>query len=370
MIKILHLISSAGFFGAENMVAQLAVAQKKNGSCHPVVGVFKNSLHPLVKVEEDFEKKGVETITIPCRGKADPSAIFKVRRLIRDTRVDIIHGHGYKSNTYAFFASLPRTTRRVATCHNWLGESIKMKSYAALDRFLLRRFDAVAAVSNEVKDKLLLSGVSPEKITIIRNGIETSVFQITTPKREMKIKFNIPEDYAVIGTVGRISEEKGHRYMLAAAKTILDRYPKTIFIIIGDGPLRDELESEFGSQRIRFTGLRSDTPQWYHCMDIFVLPSLTEGLPLVVLEAMASGLPVVATRVGSVPTVVKESETGLLVEPGDANAIRMSLAELLNKPDQARKMGDEGRKRVTEHYSAEGMASDYAKIYHRLTSVH
>jgi glycosyltransferase involved in cell wall biosynthesis len=365
-MNILQCISSRGFFGAESIVMQLASELQKNGFCNPVVGVFENLQSPHLEVANICRKNGIETAVFPCRGKFDLKTIIQLRGFIRDCKIDIIHSHGYKSNLYSFFASRGLSTRLVATCHNWLGDDFKMRFYAALDRFFLRRFDRVVAVSDDVRNRITGSGVSPGNVTIVKNGICLDRFDRVYSVAKIKTQLGIPQDDKVIGTVGRISPEKGHKYLLGVADSIVEECPGTVFLIIGDGPLREELQREYDSPFIIFTGIRNDVPELYQCMDIFVLPSLTEGLPVALLEAMASNLPVVATRVGGVPSVISNNQTGLLIEPRDEEAIKESLLHLLRNPKEAEEMGKEGCQRVKEHYSSQKMTSDYLNIYREL----
>jgi glycosyltransferase involved in cell wall biosynthesis len=363
-MNILQLISSQGFFGAENVVLQLASElNKSQWGGNLTVGEFENSQSPNLELIERCRENGIATASFPCQGRIDFRAIFLLRKFIRKKKIDIVHSHGYKSNTYSLFASYGMAKGLVATCHNWLGNDLKMKSYARLDRFFLKRFKKVIAVSDAVKYRLLSSGVSSRKISVIRNGISLVPFEPTNSGINKKDELGISASAKVIGTVSRISEEKGHRYLLNAADEITKKYKEVIFLIVGDGPLMPALQRKYDSPQIIFTGFRKDILQLYQCMDIFVLPSLNEGLPMALLEAMASKLPVVATRVGAIPQLVKDRESGFLVEPGDQDAIKLSLVSLLNNSQLAQSMGQRGYEIVKESYSAQRMAEDYLNIY-------
>lgn len=362
-MNILQLISSKGFFGAENVLLQLSNEIKKRKSDRVVVGCLENSYSPHLEVIERCQKSGIETAIFPCRGKFDVRVMLQIRRLIREKKIDIIHSHGYKANFYSVFASIGFKISLIATCHNWLGNDYKMKFYATLDRFLLRKFNKIVVVSDDLKKLIISSGISHRKVRIVRNGISLDSFQASGSATQMKIDLGIPPKSSVIGTVGRISEEKGHRYLLRSAETIIEQYPGSVFLIIGDGPLRETLQKEFNRSFIKFTGMRDDLPELYQCMDIFVLPSLTEGLPLVLLEAMASKLPVVATRVGAVPSVIIDKENGFLVEPGDGEGIKNYLLYLLRDCQAGKLMGQKGYQIVKENYSSERMAKEYMEIY-------
>jgi len=375
-MNVLQLISSSGFFGADNVLIELS-KELQHTDFSPIIGVFENAQNPHLEVAEEAKREGFPVTIFPCNGRLDFRTILLIRRFLEQQQINIIHTHGYKSNLYALAASLSKKASLVTTCHNWLGDDPKMRFYARLDKFFLSRFDRIIAVSDSVKQDILNHNISPKKVLAIHNGIEIDRFDNKENENGLRRGLGIDENCKVIGTVGRLSEEKGHIHLLKASEKVLKEYPKVVFLIVGDGPLRRHLEAkscELATELISsgtgcsktpliFTGVRSDMPAIYSLMDVFVLPSLTEGLPMVLLEAMASMLPVVATRVGDVPAVVKDNETGLLIEPGDEKGIKESLVYLLKNPEIARDMGEMGCKKVKEHYSSKKMAREYIDIY-------
>ncbi len=365
-MKILQLISSIGYFGAENVIVQLSHELNNTRSCEVASGVIKNLAAPHVEVADESKKLGIESVIFPCRGKFDLNTLFQLRRFCKGKKIDIIHSHGYKANLYAFFSTLSLPIALVATCHNWLGDDPKMKLFASLDRFFLRNFSYIATVSVELRDKIIQGNISPKRITTIRNGIDLTRFEDKKDSGKLKSALGIPEQNQVIGTVGRISAEKGHVHFLNQAKTIEKEHQGTTFLIVGDGELQEELQKKYREKNIIFTGLRSDLPELYDCMDIFVLPSLTEGLPMVLLEAMASRLPVVATAVGSVPDLVKDHKTGFLVEPADEKSLQDRLLYLLREPEKRRAMGEAAYYLVKEGYSSAMMAKEYLSVYRQV----
>lgn len=367
-MNILHLISSGGYFGAENVVLQLAIELHKKNECSIVVGVFDNRQSSHIEVSELCRKRSIDTVVFPCRGRVDLKTIFQIRKFLQANAINITHSHGYKSNLYSYCASLGMTTYRVATCHNWLGDDLRMQSYAALDRFCLKKYDKIVAVSQDVKKKIISSGISPDKVTIVNNGIDINRFEVKYPVETIKEELGINKCFKVIGTVGRISAEKGHECLLRVAIKILKSNPEILFLIIGDGPLRTLLQKKYTHPSLIFTGFRNDLAHLYQCMDIFVLPSLTEGLPIVLLEAMASELPVIATDVGAVPIIITENQTGLLIKPNDEKALEDSLLFLLRNQYDARAMGASGYRLVKEHFSSRKMATNYLNLYSELTN--
>jgi glycosyltransferase involved in cell wall biosynthesis len=172
-----------------------------------------------------------------------------------------------------------------------------------------------------------------------------------------------------IGLVGRLTDGKGHRQLFEAAKDILVRHPATLVLVIGEGPLRASLEGlarEFGVERsVFFTGKRRDMPNVYSALDIVALPSLFEGMPMVILEALAARKPVIATRVGAVPDVIIDESTGLLIEPGGVGELARAMARLLENAELRRSLAEEGHTFLNTHFSAASMAEKYLKVYER-----
>jgi len=342
----------------------------------PIIGVFKNIHNPHVEVAEKAKQYHFPVTLFPCNGRLDLKTVISIRRFLEKQNIGIIHTHGYKSNLYALAASMGKSLPRVATCHNWLGDDPKMKFYARLDKFFLNRFDRVIAVSDSVKQEILNHNISANKVLTICNGIDTNRFNNPKKVESARREFGIVKGCKVIGTVGRLSEEKGHIHLLNAAKKVVQKYPKIVFLIVGDGPLRNDLgrkASAMGQTRhlekngpespFIFTGVRSDMPAIYSLMDIFVLPSLTEGLPMVLLEAMASQKPIVATTVGAVPRVIEHDHSGVLVQPGDAKELAKAITDLLANPQKAHRLAEHARDKVKQQFSSERMAEKYVKVY-------
>lgn len=372
---MVQLISSSGFFGADNVLLELSKNLHALG-LKSVVGVFRDFRQPHLEIAEAAGKNGLPTVVFPCKGRMDLSTVLAIKKYMMETGTHLVHSHGYKSNIYALAASYGRPIARVSTCHNWPSAQIKMKLYAALDKSILNGFDKVVAVSDKVKDALLKYIMCREKIATVYNGIDIAKFGKTQDEGVLRRELGIPEDYCVIGTVGRLAEEKGHFYLMEAAKSVLQEQPKTVFLIVGDGPWRKRLEAKSREFEVRlraksalvqrpfvFAGVRKEMPAVYSAMDIFVLPSLREGLPMVLLEAMASRKPVLATSVGAVPKVVRSGVSGMLVPPADSTALSKGIIELMGNPKRAKMLAENGRLRVEEEFSSRVMTEKYIEIY-------
>jgi glycosyltransferase involved in cell wall biosynthesis len=227
----------------------------------------------------------------------------------------------------------------------------------------------MVAVSEDIARFLCQAvGVKPDKIRTIYNGIETDLFCPNQRMREqIRQELQVTDEQSVIGAVGNLYPVKGHTYLVRAAATVTEVVPNAVFLIAGRGHLLGRLQAEARElgveNKIRFLGFRDDVPALLQAMDIFVLPSLSEGLPLSAIEAMASGKPVVATRVGGVPEVVVDGETGFLVAPEDAGGLAKKLVCLLKSPCLAQELGSAGCERAKERFSLDRMVKGYEELY-------
>jgi len=367
---VLQLISSAGFFGAENVVVELAASLAASGD-RVTIGAFSNRHAQKAGSTELAAKagaRGLETEVFECAGRVDLRTVRAIRRFCRVHGVEVIHSHGYKSNIYSYLANRALGIRLVTTCHNWIDSGSKMSLYTKLDKFFLRKFDSVVAVSDDVKRQLLEAGIRPEKLRVIGNGIQAEKFKTVDGTAEkVRKSLGIPAGALVAGTVGRLSPEKAHDLLLKAAAEVCAKRDDCFFLLVGDGPQRaslEELARSLGiNKRVVFAGRRSDIPEVLSAMDLFVLSSLTEGQPMALLEAMAAGKPSVSTRVGDVPKILKEGEAGLIVPPSDSGALADAMLRVFADQALAARLSANALRTVKEEYSSSRMAAEYRACY-------
>ena len=366
-MKILHLISSRGLYGAERVTLDLCKGLKRNGY-ESMIGVIRNSHNPHLEVAEEARKNSIDAVIFPCDGRLDVKLIFRIRKYALENRINLMHCHGYKSNFYGLFAR-PRNIPIVATNHNWLASHWRLRAYRRFDSLLIRHFTRIIAVSEDVGKEMLSYGVPKEKVRVIDNGIDLTRFNDAVSPAAIREEFGINKGITIIGTVGNLGAEKGHVYLLQAARGIVSNDESVKFIFVGEGPLRAYLENEASKLGIRdhviFTGFRTDIPDLLSTMDIFVLPSVIEGLPMVLLEAMAAEKAVVATRVGAISKVVHDGN-GILVEPRDVAGLQNAIIRLLASEEKRQKFASAGRATVRTHFSSERMSSEYIELYNEL----
>jgi len=267
-VKVLQLISSGGYYGAENMLLNLCASQEKSG-CENSLLLFYNTHVPNVEFYERARRRGLSVRMVHCNGRADWRAVRQIEEYIQEDAVDLVHTHGYKADLYGYLAAWRCHKPVVATCHNWVGGTAALGIYNHLDRMALKKFNALAAVSDAVAHRLLAFGVPAEKIKTIANGIDVTAFERAQP---------LPKDEGstVVGVVARLDLQKGFEYLLRAARELCQTFPGLKIVIAGEGPDRNAIEEmieQYGLQSsVVLAGQQSNMPAVYAAMDIFVLP--------------------------------------------------------------------------------------------------
>lgn len=370
-MNVLQLISSKhGFYGAERLVVLLSAELRQMG-IRPIVGVFRDdSTAAGLDVLDRARTAGLETAEIRCQGRLDRAAVGQLRALLEQRQIDVLHSHGPKPNLYGRLAARGTEASLVATCHTWHITSAKEWLVSAVDRAVLRGFDSVVLVSEHLRRKVRRAGIPDDRIWTIDNGVDCRTGG--SSDGDLREDLGCGENL-VAGVVARLAPEKGLDYLVDAAAILVREFPRAVFLVVGDGPERKALERRARASGVlpqfRFLGNRTDTSRVYATFDVFVLPSLSEGMPMTVLEAMVAGKAIVATRVGSVSRVIADGQTGLLVPPRNASALADRLGSLLRDRSSRARLGAAARAAATREYSAARMAGRYAEVYARsLTS--
>ncbi len=363
-MRVLFELPYAEFGGTEKHVLTLIRALGNNiepclitpyGKCLPIfrdLGVPYETIPPLIL------KPGLQN-SLKLHHEA-------FDRLYQEFRFSLIHVHAGMEHAVA--ASL--ASRKIPgmpivfTVHGYPD----IASYLTSGIFANRLVNEVICVSEAERKKAEACGWSKAKLSVIHNGVPAR--KVPEIPDEIRDGWNIPESAYVIGTVARLERAKGIRYLVSAMPKVISGFPDTVLVIVGDGSKRSELTSlscELGiSQNVIFTGQLTDPGPILSILDVFVLPSLREALGIAILEAMAFSLPVVATRVGGIPEAVVHSETGVLLPPGNSEAIARALLRLAENPAMRRAYGSAGKKRLLEVFTDSAMARQTLAVYKRV----
>ena len=310
----------------------------------------------------------------------DPIAVTRLVGEIRRVRPHILHTHTAKAGAVGRAAALlAGDARPPVIVHTYHGhvltgyfDPLRTQFFRETERALARHTDRLVAVGPEVRDDLVELGVAPpEKFSVIRLGIDLESRVLTVDRRaEFRHLFGIPEDRFVVGWIGRMTAIKRVPDILAAFKVLRERGIDATLCLVGDGPDRDAIEqlaSDLGIVRdVLLVGYQRDVAPYYAFFDALLLPSANEGTPVVAIEALAAGRPVVATRVGGVPDVVDDNESGFLVEVGDIEALADRLEQLARDPELRARLGATGRERVVPRYRVERLVDDIDELYREL----
>lgn len=308
------------------------------------------------------------TYVVGMKGAVDRHWFKNVADLLKKERVDAIHAHEFTANAYGTALGKLVNTPVVATIHgkNYYCEQVKRR----IAYRWVSRVSTMVAVSDDLRQFLVERvGIAQERVRVIYNGVDVSTPSDPVQIASVRSELGLGRWETVIGAVGSLYPVKGHSYLIRALPSILKEYPKVLLLIVGRGELENELKAEVVGlnlqDHVRFLGFRNDVHTLLSAMDIFVMPSLSEGLSMAILEAMAAGLPVVATKVGGNPEIVQDGETGFLVPPENSDLLAERVVDLLRNPRRARDFGDRGKRRVTERFSLSAMVDAYQGCYER-----
>ena len=321
----------------------------------------------FAEIERRARARGTELVPVDDRGPFDWRVLGRLRGICELHRPAIWHGHEYKSNLLGAALRRSHPMRLVTTVHGWVEQTWKTPLYYAIDRFCLRSYDGVICVSRDVHETCLRLGIPADRCWLVPNGIDLEEVVRRESTAAAKERFGVESDRLIIGGAGRLSAEKGFSQLIRAAGLLVDQGVELELWLAGDGPCRGELErlvSELGlGERIKLLGYRADMMDLYHAMDVFVVSSVREGLPNVLLEAMALELPVLCTPVAGIPDLIRDGENGLLVGGGSASELAEGLRVLLDDATLRRQVGQAARKSVAESHDFRRRMEVVSAIY-------
>ena len=368
-MRVCFLSTSMGMGGADSQL--LSAAQELRSRGHEVLIV---SLTPLGPMGLEARSAGIATESLEMRrGLPDPRGLWRLVRLVRAWRPDVLHSHMVHANLMArvlrLIAPVPAV---VSTIHNiYEGGRIRMAAYRLTNSLV----DRMTIVSQAAFDRFVTEGIVPrELLRVVPNGVDTDRFRnIPAGAREsVRGSLGLGGEFAWLA-VGRFAVAKDYPTMLRACAKVREQQPEAVLLLVGRGSLQEETETlvrDLGiAGGVRFLGVRSDVAEVMSAADGYVMSSAWEGMPMVLLEAAAAGLPIVATRVGGNHEVIREEESGFLVAPRDPEALGLAMLRLGGMPEAARRaMGQRGREHIRAHYDLGRVAERWEDLYREVLS--
>ena len=359
-MNILYLTNHLNIGGITSYVLSLATGLKKGGHN---INIASSGGQLLSKLKEEC----IIYLPIPIKTKQEisPKIIIskiKLCGLIKKYRIDIIHSNSRTTQVLGCLLSRAMRVPHISTCHGFFKKRLFRKIFPCWGQ-------KVIAISQQVKEHLMRDfRVDEKNIAVINNGIDVSKFKTQNPKSKMEAKKKLGlGEGLVVGIVARLSDVKGHIYLIQAMGSVLERIPQAQLVIVGRGKMKEELVrlvKDLGiEESVFFMPEVSDTKDILSVMDLFVLPSLKEGLGLALMEAMASGLAVVGSNIGGIKSLIKDGDNGLLVEPADIKGLSAAITELLRNPDKAESLGRKAKIFINENFSEEKMVLETERVY-------
>ena len=376
-IKVAFLLTPIDFAGAEKVSLNLLQnIDRAIFEIFPIVLIRpweKNNLFiKFLKTEKYFFFK----VPVADRPPEEGRNYFRVAKcfktvysILKKLNCHLLHTNGYFADLIGIPCAIKLKIACTATCHGFVPIDKKLKFYGFLDRLILRHCTKIIAVSEELKKELVKSRISENKIRIIQNAVPQSypseIFQSSRiSQREM---LGISSEQLVIGYVGRLSKEKGVNYLIEACTNIRANNIPFQLIIVGEGPEKPKLEEKARKngviENVYFAGFQNDIENWLSALDIFILPSLTEGTPMALLEAMSVNLPVIASAVGGVPKIIENKKNGILVTPANPDQIADALIKLYKNDELRLKIARKAAETITNRFSINQWVDKIESVY-------
>ena len=370
---ILHLIHSGGFYGAEAVVLNLSIGLLNSGF-HPIIGCFWDRGKSKPELGKIAEEKGIDVHYIHFNKKIELNRPIKqIKDIVDQNGVKVINSHGYKPSFFCLLMRLRYEIQYVITCHLWIATGLKMKINVFIDKLSMIFAKKIIAVSNPIAKEIKSWNILKRKVYVINNGIdieEYATYKQDYSEMPLRKELGLSRHSHVVGTLGRLTDQKAHHIFIKAAQSILRERNDVEFILAGEGPnekyLKTLCKTYSISKHFHFIGYRSDAINILQLLDVFILCSIDEGLPIVVLEAMSVGKPIVATDVGEIPKIISNNLNGILIKKNDIEQLACRILQLLDNEKLANDLALNAKQIVQKNHSIEKMCSEYISLYQKV----
>ncbi|MDP2644067.1 MAG: glycosyltransferase [Desulfobacterales bacterium] len=366
MINLLQVIAPITVGGAENVLLTLNNWIDKSRFTLSFC-IFINPQRPKNEFYKRLLEHKCDVSIIYLDKRIDFLYILELIRIIRQKKIHIIHTHGYLSDIFGIVASKVSRKPIISTAHGWTFSTRRVRIYEFVQRKSARFFDGVIAVSQQIQNVLVQNKVKKKRIRTVSNTIDFRRFSSLNNPGKSESKTGCGLDGPALGVIGRLSKEKGHIVLLKAVSLVRKHYPNLKLFVIGEGDQEDRLRAFIKAEKIEdnvvFLGFQKDVCRFYPLFDIFILPSLTEGIPLVLLEAMFFKTPIIASNVGGIPELISNGYNGVLVPPEQQEILAANILMLLQDRQYALKIAENGYEYLQKNHDPRIWARKIADIY-------
>lgn len=368
-VRVVHIIRGEPFQGGADIYVTTLLAHLDRERFAPSVLVLAKASAREIPLCTRLDEAAIDHEVLEAPGKFRPAYLTWTRERLRAAGADLVHTHEYKSALIGLHAARRAGAAAVATAHGWTASSARARLYEAIERRLLKRYDGVIACSEFMRRDLVGLGIAQERVPVIYSASELPG---AGDGREFRRAAGLGDDLFLIGALGRLSREKGQTILLEALREVRAHVPGAAALLAGEGPDRPALEAS-----VRRMGLseavifmpslpRPRLGSFFEAIDLFVLPSMRENLPLALIEAMLAGRPIVATAVGGVPELIEDRTTGILVPPGDPGALARAIRELAGDEALRGRLASEARRQAVERFAAKRFAEQIGEFYEKV----
>jgi glycosyltransferase involved in cell wall biosynthesis len=375
--RVLHVIGGSQYGGVVPCVSSLVTMAREHGGDAVVLATAPRIIEHYR--QRDIDIVQVEGIDRPINLLRDTIGLMRLVRHLRQVRYDIVHTHTSKGGIIGrLAATLAQTPITIHTAHgyafaDYAKNAVSRTAFIAAERLATRWCDFIIAVNHLDRDKAIENGiVDPSKILAIPNGIDLTEADaaFASAGDSLHAELGLDPNRPIVGSIGRLSAPKGFEYFIDAIPALAASNPQLQFIIVGEGELDKALRERAArngvADKLRFIGFRSDTYRLLKSIDIFVMPSVWEGMPMMLLEAMATRRPIVTTRIRGVAAVCGDADVAELVQPADAGAIAAAISKLMADPSRMQQLARRAREHVEKHFSDEVMKARTWSVYERV----
>lgn len=355
-MKVLHLETGRNVYGGPQQVLCLLKALPRYGVENVVVCAKGTPFAALVESQDEVPARAVAV-----GGEFDLPAIWRLRRVIAQERPDLIHIHGRRGAD-----TLGALAGRWARCPMVLSRRVDNPEKPFALRYKYPLFEHVIAISDKIRQVLIGQGIAPEHITVVRDAVDFHTY--AQPRDDSwLLEYDLWPDQLLIGMVAQFIDRKGHRFLIEAFARLANKYPDARVVLFGKGPLVDEVRQQVESkglkEKVVLAGFRDDLPRIMSSLDVLVHPALAEGLGVSLLEASSAGVPVVASAVGGIPEAITHGENGLLVPPGDIEALTSALDRVLGDAYLRSQLAQRGPELMRKYFTPDAMAAGNYEVY-------